>query len=226
MSVNLEQLIVGNFVLFVYLITLGVAIYNYRKYFDSQLKYFPVIIAYTFFNEVLGLVIRYSEQFAFFEGQTYSNDLIYNIYDLFYYGFFFWVFWQFAQSQRVRNLIKYLSLLVLGVYIVSCFFQNPITMSLYYATSFASLVLAIFALIYLIRLKEWNWSYDRYNLMVWIAIGLLAFHIVFPGLFLMGYLKSEIWYEYHFQTIIRTFIVVMYSLFCVGLIVSRRRALR
>lgn len=226
MSENLEQLVIGNFVLLVYFVTLAIAIYNYRKYFDTYLKYFPIIIAYTFFNEVLGLVIRYSDKFAFFDGQTFANDLIYNIYDLFYYGFFYWVYWKLAQSPISKKIVKYFSLTVLATYIISCFFQNPVTISLYYATALGSFVLAGLSFNYLLSLRKRNWTIERYNLMVWIAMGLIVFHTIFPGLFLTAYLKAKVWYQYHFQTILRFLIVIMYTLFCIGFIISRRRAFR
>lgn len=214
-----------HFNILVYFIALTIAIYNYRKFFDTVLKYFPVLIAYTFFNELLGYFIRYSDNFAFFEEKTFANDIIYNVYDLFYYGFFFLVFWRLANSVKLKNCFKALALIVLASYIVSCFFQNPFTMSLFYATSMASIVLAlVIALHWKSRSKEWNWKLEKHNLMFWVSVGLFIFHTIFPVLFLTGYLKAEIWYAYNFQTILRIIIVVMYAYFCFGFITSRRRA--
>jgi len=218
--------IFGNIILIAYFISLIIAMLNYRKYFDTVLKYFPVIIAYTFFNELLGYVIRYSDSFAFFADNTFANDIIYNVYDLFYYGFFYWVFWGLVTNPKKKHVIKILAFSVLGIYIINSFFQDPMTISLYYATSLASLILAFFVLLYWKSKTEWNWSLEKNNLMFWVSLGLFIFHILFPVLFLTGYLKSEIWYEYNFQSILRVIIVIMYSLFCVGFIISRRRAFR
>ena len=211
----------------IYFVVLIIAIIYYKKYFDTVLKYFPALIAYTFFNELLGYFIRYSNNFAFFEDVTFANDFIYNIYDLIYYSFFFWVFWNLTTSTKLKNVIKVLSFVVLCSYIISAFFQNPLIMSLYYATSLASGILALIILLYWTnRSKEWNWKVEKYNLMFWVSIGLFVFHIIFPILYLRGILNSEIWYKYNFQMILRSSIVIMYSLFCIGFIISRKRAFR
>lgn len=225
MSQDFVQFIVNNFPLPVYLFALLVAIYHYKKYFDTVLKYFPILIAYTFFNELLGHFIRYSDSFAFFEDKTFANDIIYNVYDLFYYGFFFWVYWKLADSIKLKTSFKALAIIVLASYAVSCFFQNPFKMSLFYATSMASITLAlVIGIHWKSRSKEWNWKLEKHNLMFWVSVGLFIFHTIFPVLFLTGYLKAEIWYAYNFQTILRIIIVVMYAYFCFGFITSRRRA--
>lgn len=216
-----------HFYILIYFFALVIAIVNYRKFFDTVLKYFPALIAYTFFNELLGYFIRYSEKFAFFEDITFANDFIYNIYDLFYYGFFFWVFWKLAPSHRQKKIIIVLALAVLCGFLISLFFQDPFLISLYYATSLASFVLAIIVLWHWIaRLKSFNWEWDKHNLLFWVSLGLFIFHLLFPWLFLTIYLNKEIAIRFEFHIILRYLIVVMYALFCVGFVISRRRAFR
>lgn len=211
----------------IYFISLLISLANYRKFFDTVLKYLPALIAYTFFNELLGYFIRYSDKFAFFEDITFANDLIYNIYDLFYYGFFFWVFWKLVNSIKLKNAIKTIAILALCLYIISSFFQNPLVMTLYYATTFSSFALAISTMLYWANhWRDWKWNIEKHNLMFWISFGLFAFHLTFSILYLRGTLNPEIWYKYNFQMILRLSIVIMYTLFCIGFIVSKRRAFR
>lgn len=225
MSQEFIEIVKNYFLIPVYLFALIIALRHYRKYFDTVLKFFPVLIAYTFFNELLGHFIRYSDNFAFFEDKTFANDIIYNVYDLFYYGFFFLVYWRLANSTKLKTSIKVLGIAVLMSYIISCFFQNPFTVSLFYATSIASFTLAIIVILHWTsRRTDWNWQLEKRNLMFWVSVGLFIFHIIFPILFLTGYLKSEIWYKYNFQTILRVIIVIMYTFFCFGFIASHRRA--
>lgn len=213
------------FYLLLYLITLIIALTNYRKYFDTELKYFPALIAYTFFNELLGYFIRYSDQFAFFEDFTFANDLIYNIYDIIYYGFFLWVFWHLELFSSHRNKIKLFSLLIISSYVISAFLQNPLIMGLYYASSFSSIILALIVLIYWkLQSKDWVWKIKKYNLMLWVSLGLFIFHVVLPILYLFGMRNSEIWYKFNFQLILRFSIAIMYLLFNIGFLISRRRA--
>ena len=216
-----------HFNILIYLIALVTAILTYRKYFDTVLKYLPALIAYTFFNELLGYFIRYSENFAFFEDITFANDIIYNIYDLFYYGFFFWVFWKLAPTLTYRKIVKILGILVLVIFILNSFVQDPFLISLYYSTSIASFILAFVILGFWVNRKdEFKWSWDKHNLLFWICLGLFIFHLIFPILFLTIYLNREIAIKYEFHMILRYLIVVMYSLFCLGFIISRRRAFR
>ncbi len=140
MSPEFLDFIKTNFTIGAYFITLLISIFTYKKYFDTGLKYFPMIIAYTFLNEMLGHLIKYSDNFAFLTDKLFANDIIYNIYDIFYYGFFYILYWGLITQQKYRHWIKILSMLVIASYVVSCFFQNPLQISLFYATSLASLI--------------------------------------------------------------------------------------
>lgn len=224
MTQDFVALLQNYFLLPFYVVALIIAVRYYKKYFDTALKYFPILIAYTFFNELLGHLIRYSDDFAFLPDKTFANDIIYNIYDLFYYGFYFFVFWTLAIKPRHKLFIKIIIFSVLGIYIINSFVQNPMQISLYYARSLTSIMLAICAVLYWLSKEQWNWGAEKYNLMFWVSLGLFIFHLIFPFLFLTGYLKSEIWYKYEFQTILRISVVIMYSLFCTGFIISHRRA--
>ncbi|MGK0494973.1 MAG: hypothetical protein ACJAU2_001354, partial [Maribacter sp.] len=166
-----------------------------------------------------------SENFAFLLDTKFANDIIYNIYDIFYYGFFYTVYWKLISQQKFKLWIKRLSLIVLGSYLLSCFFQNPMLVSLYYATSLASLILAVISILYLVdKGCNWQWNREKYNLVCWVSIGLIFFHSIFPVLFLIGFLQQDIWDDYELHTVLRFSILLMYILFCIGFIKSRRRS--
>ncbi|MFD0796818.1 hypothetical protein ACFQZJ_05060 [Maribacter chungangensis] len=224
MSPELLEFIKTNFIIGVYFVTLLISIVSYIKYFDTVLKYFPILIAYTLLNELLGHLIRYSENFAFLTDKSFANDIIYNIYDIFYYSFFYLIFWKLISRQTFKKWIKILSIIVLGSYIVSCFFQNPLQISLYYATSFASVILVVICILYLIdKGPNWEWHREKYNLVWWVSVGLILFHSIFPILFLLGFLGGDAWEQYELQTVLRFTILIMYMLFCIGFIKSRKR---
>lgn len=225
MSSELIEFIKTNFIIGVYFLTLLISILTYKKYFDTYLKFFPILIAYTLLNELLGHLIKYSENFAFLADKTFANDIIYNIYDIFYYGFFYIVYWKLITQQKFKLWVKRLSIIVLLTYIISCFYQNPLEISLFYATSFASLILVITCILYRIdKGSNWEWNKEKYNLVWWVSLGLAIFHSIFPILFLLGYLRGDIWEQYELQTILRLAILIMYALFCIGFIKSRRRS--
>ena len=214
-----------HFYIIVYFATLIIALLNYRKFFDTELKYFPALIAYTFFNELLGYFIRYSEQFAFFEDITFANDLIYNIYDVIYYMFFLWVFWNLEILNEQKKKIRLSAVLIILFYLINALVHNPLIMGLYYANSFSSIILVFIVLTYLkIQAKDLDWKIKKYNLMFWVSIGLLVFHTILPIIYLLLIYDSDLWLEFNFQLILRISIAVMYLLFNIGFLIGRRRA--
>lgn len=205
------------------------SVLNYKKYFDTVLKYLPVFIAYTFFTELLGYFVKYHENFQFFSDERYSwhNVIIFNIYQIVTFAFFYWVYWKTYGLRKHKEWIKYSSALVVSAYVTSLFFQNPFHTNLYYADLVGSMVL-LFAiyLYYQEKQTEENPYPQRNNLLFWVSIGLFVFYLFAPFIFLIGYVKYDIWLEFHLQKVLLILILLMYLLFIIGFIWGRRRAFR
>jgi len=200
---------------------------TYKKYFNTLLKYLPIIIAYTLLNELLGYFIRYTDYFSFFSKEDYNqaNDIIYNFYDVIFFGYFYYVFWKAVVSKKFKNWILIGATIAFMTYVISAIFQNPFLVSLYYANAIACWILVFFIALYLIELNSIsNWKSQIYNLMFWLSIGLAVFHLFFPIVFTTGYLNYEVWQAYNLRIVIKGLIVIMYTLFCIGFIVCRRRS--
>ncbi|WP_422860598.1 hypothetical protein ACOKFD_07115 [Flagellimonas sp. S174] len=211
----------------VYLVTLIVSMFNYRKFFDTALRHFPLLIAYTFFNELLGGFIRYNESFAFFPKLTSTNQIIYNIYILIFFLYFYSVFRKVIKNEKIKQLIKWGSILVVICYLGNSFFQNPFNVDLIYANAIGSWLLVACGIYYLKNLNPpFAWKLDKRNLMFWTTISLVIFYLFFPILFLIGYLHFETWVMYELKMVLKILITLMYLLFCIGFIVSRRNAFR
>lgn len=211
----------------IYLVTLIVAMLNYKKFFDTALKHFPLIIAYTFFNELLGGFIRYNDSFAFFPNLTSTNQIIYNVYILIFFLYFYFVFRKVILDEKIRKYIRWGSILVIISYLVNSIFQNPFKIDLIYANAIGSWLLVGCGILYLNKLNPpFSWHLDRHNLMFWTTMGLVVFYFFFPVLFLVGYLHFETWVLYKFKLVLKILITLMYMLFCIGFIVSRRQAFR
>ncbi len=54
-----------------YGVALLISIMRYRNFFDSILRYFPIIIGYTFLTEILGGYIRANENFRIIFNLSY-----------------------------------------------------------------------------------------------------------------------------------------------------------
>jgi len=221
------QFIKHHYFLAVYCITWLVSVKYYKKYFDTALRFFPIIIAYTFFTELLGFLIGTSEKYVFFSKLESSNDIIYNIYGLVFFSYFHFVLWKLTNKKTYKKVISTLWIISLSSFIVNSFFQNPLTRILFHATSLAALMLVIAVLIYWLDKKsEWSWKIYKYNLMTYISGGLFIFYSVFPFIFLANFLKYDFWVKYNLGTIHKSLIVIMYSLFCFGFYISHRKTFR
>lgn len=215
--------------LIAYFITWVVSIITYKKYFNSILKYFPILLAYIFLNELLGYCVRYTDYFSFFTKTEYlnANDLIYNLYTLIFFGYFYFLYWKLVKLKKFKNWIFIGASIVSIVFVVSAIFQNPFRISLYYASGIASWVLFFCTILYFAELKStWQWKTLKGNLMFWISLGIAVFHLFFPFIYITGYLNYDIWQEYNLQSILRILIIIMYSVFCIGFIVCRKNSVR
>ncbi len=202
---------------------------RYGRYFDTPLKGFPMYIAYTFFTEVLGYLIVTYKEFSFFEDGMYDwyNVIIYNIYGVLVLLFFSHVYHQVLRKNQYKKIVFYGCGLVLLSFVVSCFFQNPLYTGLYYAKTLQSLYMVLLVMLYFKeKLQIKKAPPLRYNLMFWISLGLLIFHLFFPYLYLTGFLKPEIWITYHFRDILKGLIFISYSHFLIGLLLGSRNAFR
>jgi len=224
---ELFDFFVHNYFILVYFLTLVVAILYYRKYFDTKLKYFPLLIAYTIFNEFLGYFIRYTDGFAFFSEKKYlnSNDIIYNIWSIVFFGYFYFIY--MILINKYRKLIIFFSIVSLLSLLINCFFTNPFIDTLYYGISLSSLLLFTCTILYILNLKpDLKWSIQKHNLMFWVTIGLCIFYLIFPIIYIIGFSNYELWQKFKLRMILKILIVLMYSLFSIGFIIGKRKAFR
>ncbi|NJB37375.1 hypothetical protein [Croceivirga sp. JEA036] len=226
---EITTIIKGHYSIIIYLVTLIISLITYRKYFDTVLKYFPMLIAYTFLNELLGYFIRYNENFLLFTNLSLSsaNDIIYNIFLIIFYSYFFFVYYRLVHKVSYRKIIKYLYFLVVLAFLVNSMFTNPLTYLLYAANAIGSYGLLVVIVLYKLDPKEYRpWLIEKLNLMSWISLGLFIFHTFFPIILIIGFVNVDLWYLLHLRTVLRLLIILMYSLFSIGFMLSTRRAFR
>ncbi len=199
--------------------------FTYYRYFDTVLKLFPIYIAYTFFTELLGYLIYTFDDFSFFDDKQYTwyNIIIFNIYALIVFVYFCWVYKSALRKPKHKKIIKIGAPSVLVAYALNLIFENPLYSGLYMADTIASLFYVWMALLYF---SEGHWKTERHNLMFWVSLSLLLFHVIYPWLNLVGFLKPQIWIDYHFRTILKVLILVSYSMYLIGLLWCRRSAFR
>ena len=216
-----------NFYLILYGITWILSIIKLPKYFDSFLKYLPIIIGYTLCTEMLGVIIYNFEDFSFFTLAKYSyyNVILYNIYDLVFFLFFFYVYWSAISNTKIKSFIKFGALLFILSFLLNAITTNPLKNEMWYAYIIGAIVLIISILAYLnyLRVNEKTLPISS-NLLFWISLGLLIFHVVYLPITIIKNIGLELKME-DFSNLKHTqlfTITVMYSCFILGFILMRR----
>jgi len=105
MSQEYMNILKENYFLIVYGFTLLISLYKYRTYFDTILNFFPILITYTFLNELLGYLIKNHPGYSFFKDLNYSsiNDVIYNIYGIVFFAFFYHIYWRIISKHEYKK---------------------------------------------------------------------------------------------------------------------------
>lgn len=220
---NLEFL-KENYFLALYAIALILSIIRYKGYFDSLLKYLPMIIAYTLISEILGFVIReYDDiQIVYLDGYSFYNILIFNIFDIVFFLYFFHVYRNAISSFKFKNWIKYGAVLFVISSIINPFFQDFILYPQIIGSTVGSVVLVLSIILFFIGKKSIAKVPYHQNLMFWISWGLLLFYIFYPFILYIGYFDYELYKQFHVRIVHHILIAVMYSCFILGFIFMRR----
>lgn len=213
-------------ILIFYFVALLAALANYRRFFDTPLGFFPLLIAYTFFNELLGFIILHFEEFTFFEDlkNHWKNTLIYNIYHLFFYAYLYWVYYKMLTSKNQKKIVLSFAATSLIGYLVSLFFQNPLQESLYFGSSLNCILILILVYLHFNKLKKLNATQpSRFNLMVWFNFGIGIFCLYYPFYIINGYHNVDFYLNFKLSSILYGIVAIMYSLFSLGFTISKRR---
>ena len=175
----------------IYAITLIVAIYKYPKYFDSTLKYFPILLMYTFLNELLGYLILNDSIGNIFLTGAYSNYnyFIYNIYNIVFFIYFALIFRTIIEDSLKKKVILYGIIFFLIISILNIIYQDPLKKSLLWSYVSGGLLMIISVILFyrnkLNKLKSFS---IKKNAFFWIGLGI--------GLFFIGYIPIKIKYTF------------------------------
>ncbi len=200
-----------------YGITFLFSILRYRKYFDSVLKYLPIIIGYTFLTELLGYIMRVNDSFQilFLDSHSVSNSVFYNIFDLIFFLYFFYIYWQIASNLKHKIYIKYGGIIYILASIVNPIFQDFILLPQILSLTIGSIVLVSCTILYFLELNSKTKRIPyRKNLLFWISIGLLCFYTFYPVVMVVAlYYKN---YVSSIRPLHFGLIIFMYSCFILG----------
>ena len=109
-----------------YVVTLLIALIKYPKYYSTPLKYFPILLMYTFLTELLGYLTKNYEVFhiSIFSTFVKHNVFIYNIYNLVFFNYFFYVYWSYIENKKYKIYILIAAMFYMLASLINPFLQN------------------------------------------------------------------------------------------------------
>ncbi|MBT8235084.1 MAG: hypothetical protein KJO04_02730 [Bacteroidia bacterium] len=164
-----------------YGITAFVALWRYRRYYDTALKFLPIIFFYTFLSETLGLLIRdYGFNLLINDIYTGNNSLPANIYHIVFYLFFFSVYYYFLDRPRDKKVVVAWIIIFVFASLYNIYKESFLTLSQVYAYVAGGLGIICCCILYFIQNKRLTGKWcNKRDLLSWISLGLLAFYIVY-----------------------------------------------
>jgi hypothetical protein len=207
-----------------YPIALILSVKKYHLYFNSILKYLPILIAYTLLSELLGFfIVEFdSIQIVVIEAYSYANNLIFNIYDIIFFTYFYYIFWKTFRSTLHKNVV---TIGFIGYMIASFtnpFFQDFFIFQQFYASSVGSLLLIICIVLYFKEIRR-NQQHKN-ELLVWLSIGLFIFHCFFPSIMFLGDFNYSLYKALNLRQLHHLVICSMYICFIIGFIKTKHNS--
>lgn len=210
-----------------YGITAVLSLYKYRKYFNTSLKYLPILFIYTFFNELLGELISEYELFSLFQKSLYItyNVIIYNIYNVIFYLYFYYIFWNSLVNEKQKRIIVYGGIIFLLIAVINPFFENFMIEAQTFTYVFGGIVLLLCTIFYFVQLRDPNrvFSINR-DLLFWLSVGLFIFYSGYLPIKVDRYFNTIYDLRYlYLRKIHLSLIIIMYTCFIIGFVRMRRR---
>ncbi len=223
---TLVEYLKGNYFMIFYVAVLFLSIKKYRFYFNTILKFLPIIISYTLLSELLGLFISDFDSFQIISEKEFSNanNLIFNIYDLIYFNYFYFIYYRTYRKNRHKKIILIGVICYLLASLLNTFFEDFFIFPQTFAYCIGSLLLLICIGLYF---KEIKMNLQNSNeLLIWLSIGHFIFYCSFPVIMFLGQYNYELYKELNLKQLHYLLISAMYACFVIGFIKLRQPILR
>ena len=209
----------------IYAITLFVALWRYSKYYDTPLRFLPILFLFTFLMELVGYLVKTNEGLALIFEDITDNSLIYNIYAIVSYIYYYFVFWSFTKDYRQRKSIFWGGIIFLTSCLINPFFQNFISISQTFSYLLGGCILLYVTLSYLHNFYLIPQKFAvKQNIIFWMSLGLSIFYL--------GYLPIKtlkFYYHLHQSDVSTTvinihwvLIIITYTIFIMGFFQMKR----
>ena len=226
----LDKVLEGAFIP-LYAITLLIALWRYRRYYDTALKYLPILLFYTFLSELLGGIIRDSENMNLFLNEFYANNnfVIFNIYYIVSFTFFLAIYYLYLKRPRHKKIVLVFVVLFLATAVANALDESFLTVSQVYTYVAGGISMVVCTALYFIENKtDRNSWFNSRDLLSWISLGMLVFYLVYTPIKIL----KQYWLmigDYHqpwSRRLHLSVLVFMYVCFILGFIKMDRLNLK
>lgn len=174
-----------------YVVVFATSLWRYPAYFQTPLRWLPVLLMYTLLTETLGLIIRLNPDFSIVFREVYYNNnwLIFNVYSLLFFLYFYFVYSRYLKGKGAQVLLRYGGLAYGVAALLNGILDDFQTQSQVYAYGVGALVLMGSALAYLRQELEAGGPIPvGRNLLVWISAGIFLFYLGYTPIKYLKYL--------------------------------------
>lgn len=228
MDLNFLDTILEYSFLPLYGLVIILAIWRYPRYFDTPLRYFPILLAYTFLNEVLGTLVQHYDEISILVVEFFRNNnwLIFNIYNAIFFMYFFYVFWKYIGNKIYKKFVLIAGVIFLVSAIINLNYQNFLYEPQLYAYIIGGVLIICSALVYFIDLRTTydSWFLKR-DLLSWTSLGIIIFYTGYIPIKIIRYYSAHEGFTLpaYVRRIHLFLILLMYGCIAIGLMRMRRR---
>ena len=219
------EYILNNYFMLLYFLALILSIVKYHLYYDTILKYLPILIVYTFLTETLGIIIRDVDEIQIIYKQEYYNynTAIFNIFDIIFFLYFFYIFYHIIENSLCKKIIKYGSVVFVLTCTINLFVQDFYVDPQNYAIIIGAIILLYAVLNYLYSTFSKKHKLQLHNnLLFWISLGILIFYTFYPvSMYILTY-HYNFYDEYNLTVFHHATIGVLYSCIIIGFMFMKR----
>lgn len=165
-----------------YAVTLLIALWRYRRYYDTALKYLPILLFYTFLSELLGMIIKYSDNMNLFLNEFYVNNnfVIYNLYYIISFLFFLVIYYIYLKRKVHKQILVFFIAIFIVTALINATYESFLTVSQVYTYVVGAIGMIVCTALYFIENKvdRKSWFISR-DLLSWISLGLFVFFLIY-----------------------------------------------
>lgn len=194
------------------LATAIIAVATFRKYKESNEKYFLYFLWYTFLIEILGGILG--------DVLLVNNNGVYNTYTITSMLFYFYWYYSILKKNVFKKTVIVFSLLFGIVAILSLLFER---WDVYHSYTFVAgalflMVLTLFHFHQLLNSDEV--LIVKYKLSFWISTALLLFYVGMVPLFFLAKYTNIMGFNY--QIILLSLNVILYGCYIIGFLWTKK----